>query len=342
MNILQKSSTPKYLNKKGAGYSVIIFTVLALLLLICFVFSLLLGSAAINPVLAIKELLKGDFLSTDFKILFYLRLPRALGGLLAGSALGVAGTIVQGVLANPLASPGTIGVNAGAGLGAVILIAIFPSAVCLIPLGAFLGGVGALLIILAINSKKGCGKISLILVGIAVGSTLTAAQSLIKSLFPDAAYDATLFSVGTLSGLSFKSLFPSAYLILGGVALCFILTRALDLLSLGEAAAHSLGVRVKKLSFLMLLLAAILASCAVSFSGLLGFVGLIAPHIGRKIVGGKHSLLVPFCALFGGFMVLLSDLLARTLFTPYEIPVGIILSFIGCPFFVLLIISKRN
>lgn len=342
MNILQKSSILKFLNKSSLKGRALIFPVLVLVLVICFFASLFCGSTTVDVFTAFKDMLKGETESADFKILFYLRLPRALGAVFAGAGLALSGAIIQAVLGNPMASPGTIGVNAGAGFAAIIFIAIFPAALPFLPIAAFLGALVATLLIYFIAAKTDCEKLSLILVGIAVGSILTAAISLIKNFFPDAVYDATVFSVGTLSGLDISSLFPAGYIIIAGFITAFVLHRGLDILNLGEVTAKSLGIRVKSMQFLLLITASILAGSAVSFSGLLGFIGLIVPHIGRRVIGGEHKKLIPFCALFGPIILLVSDLISRIIFAPYEIPVGILLSFIGCPFFIFLIITKKG
>ena len=342
MSTSQKSYTPKSSNNLGSKGRAFLFPVLVLVLIFLFFASLFLGSTTIEPISAIKDFLTGNTSSVDFRILFHLRLPRVLGAIFAGGALAVSGAVIQAVLGNPMASPSTIGVNAGSGLGAIIFIAIFPTAITFLPLAAFLGGILTAILIYLIAVKTNCSKLSIILVGIAVSSTLTAAISLVKTLFPDAAYDWTVFSVGSLSGLYISDLFPAAYIIIGVIILLVFLTRGIDVLSLGENTARTLGMRVKTMQFVLLSLAALLAGSAVSFAGLLGFVGLIVPHIGRRIVGVRHKMLIPFCALFGGITVLLSDLLARIIFAPYEIAVGIILSFLGCPFFIFLILNKKG
>lgn len=341
MNILQRSSTPKSLNNTKKR-TVLLYLALFAILILCFTAAVFFGSAETDVFEAVKALINGDKESSAFRIIFYVRLPRVLGAALSGTALAVAGVIIQAVLNNAMAAPNIIGVNSGAGLAAVILIALFPSAVGLLPIAAFLGALSASLIIYFIAAKTGAGRMTITLTGIAVSSILTAGINLVKTLFPDSLYDANSFLVGGLSGLTLSDLFPACLLILLGIILSFLISRGIDILSLGEETASGLGMNVGRFRFILLVLASVLAGSAVSFAGLLGFVGLVVPHIGRRFVGTDHKKLIPFCALGGASLVIFCDMLARLLFAPYELPVGIILSFIGGPFFILLILTKKR
>ena len=345
MSIWQAFFTPRSsveTEKSRKHRFVRLFFLLLTATLLCAVAALLVGSVKIDPWAALQAALAGDLQSTDLRILLYLRLPRVLAALLAGSALAVSGVLIQAVLNNPMAAPNVIGVNAGAGFFAILLVALLPSAVGFLPLAAFGGALCAGLLIYLVALRSGAGKTTVILVGMAVSSVLSAGISTVKLLFPDAAYDATLFQIGGLSGVRGDSLTPAWILILLGILAAWLLASRLDLLSLGTEAAHGLGLSVGVTRFLMLMLASLLAGSAVSFAGLLGFVGLLVPHIARRAVGNLHRRLIPVSALGGALLVLVGDLLARTLFSPYELPVGILLAFLGGPFFLALILLQRR
>ena len=340
MNIWQKSSTPKFSDKSRHGNFSVLLLVLALLVILAFFAALCFGSVKADPSEALSALFRGDLSSPSLRILLYLRLPRACGALLAGMALAVSGVLIQAVLHNPMAAPNVIGVNSGAGLGAVLMLAVFPGLAGYLPLAAFLGAVGACLCIYAISLKTGANRMTVTLVGIAVGSVLNAGINTVKTLYPDSVYDADAFMIGGLSGVTFSRLSVPAVLILLGVFAAEVFSRDADILALGDETAKSLGMKVRRTQLLLLCLASVLAASAVSFAGLLGFVGLVVPHIARRFVGENHRYLIPISALGGAFLVLVCDLLCRVLFAPYELPVGILLSFVGGPFFIFLILSR--
>ncbi len=319
---------------------------LFLLLWIGLVCSLLLalafGSADISILDALAAIKNGDLTAPEARILLYIRLPRALAATFAGAALAVSGVIIQAVLHNPMAAPNLIGVNAGAGLAAAITLTLFPTAITALPFASFFGALAACLLIYAIAVKSGGEKLTVTLVGIAVGSVLNAGINTLKYLFPDAAYDADVFMIGGFCGVTLQKLLPACLLISICLLLAFFAGREIDVLSLGDTAAKSVGMHVTLIRFLLLVLACALAGAAVSFSGLLGFVGLLVPHIMRKFVGSKHSLLLPASAWLGSILVLLCDLIARTAFAPYELPVGILLSLLGGVFFITLVLSDKK
>ena len=342
MSILRKSSTPKYLSKHSAKSNLLLFAFLGILLLVTLIFSVLLGSSDIDALKTLLTPFSADKTSPEYRIIFYVRLPRAIASVLCGCALAVSGVIIQAVLNNAMASPGVIGVNAGAGLAAALVTALVPSAVFLIPPAAFIGALTACLMIYTIASKSGASRITVTLAGLTVSSILTAGINTIKTLFPNSVYNLTTFSVGGLSGVNYTVLKYTFPLILVCMILCILFAKDIDVLSLGEETASSLGLRVSRLRFFLLILASILAGCAVCIAGLIGFVGLIVPHIVRRITTSKHTILIPSSAVCGAELVLLCDILSRILFKPYEIPVGILLSFIGGFFFLALILTKRS
>ena len=312
----------------------ILFPAALLLLVFSFVLSLCVGSAQISIREAVSALQNGS-LTPDSRILFYVRLPRALAAVLSGAALAVSGVLLQNVLNNALAAPNIIGVNAGAGFAVLFLLAVFP-ATAFLPFAAFLGALFASLLIYAVAAKSGASRTTITLAGVALSSVFTAGSNVIKTFFPDTIYNSSSFFIGGFSGIAYKNLTPAWIAILLGLLLAVLFSGEMDVLSLGDETAQSLGMRVQGTRFLLLMTASLLAGGAVSFSGLLGFVGLIVPHILRHFIGARHRILVPLSALFGASFVLLCDTLSRTLFSPYEIPVGIVLSLLGGPFFLFL------
>ena len=272
----------------------------------------------------------------------HVRLPRTLASLLAGAALAVAGILLQAVLGNPLAAPNIIGVNAGAGFAAVLLLAAFPSLSGLVPISAFLGALAASLLVFALAAKTGARRTTILLAGVAVSSMLTAGINAVKTLYPDSLSNANTFLIGGFSGVSMRNLSPAWILIAAALAAAVLTAGNTDVLTLGDETAASLGLNVRATRFFLLVTASCLAGAAVSFSGLIGFVGLIVPHIARRFAGHTHRRLIPAGALLGAALLLICDTFSRILFAPYELPVGILLSLLGGPFFLFLLLHKKK
>ena len=330
------SSTP---NPRPVGR---ILAGLLLLTLLSAVLSLCLGSTLLSPAL-VPQALFGEVDGTvEGQIIQYVRLPRTCGCLLAGMALAVSGAVIQSVLSNPLAAPNIIGVNSGAGLMVVLCSALLPQSVTLTPLAAFLGAFLGVVLVLFIAERTGASRITLVLAGVAVSNIFSAGIDAVVTFFPDAVLSYTDFRIGGLNNLSMDKLVPSFWVIAAALIILFSLTSEMDILSLGRETAQSLGLPVKPLRLILLALAAALAGAAVSFAGLLGFVGLIVPHIMRRVVGEDSRPLLASCALGGAALLTLCDLLSRVLFAPYEIPVGIVLSLAGGPFFIWLLLRQRG
>ena len=275
-------------------------------------------------------------------IFWYIRLPRTAACLLAGAGLAVAGTVIQSVLANKLASPSIIGVNAGAGLAVTVCCACGVYTGWVLAGSAFLGALLAAFLVAFAAQKINASRTTVILGGVAVNSFLNAVSEAITTLVPEVGVMSGDFRVGGFSSVSYARLLPAGVLIIVALLIVFSLYNELDLMNLGEDMAQGLGLPVKHMRTLFLVLAAMLAGASVSFAGLLGFVGLIVPHTMRKLVGSESGKLLPLSALGGAFFVTLSDLVARTAFSPYEIPVGILMSFIGGPFFIWLLLKRKR
>ena len=277
-----------------------------------------------------------------WRILCFVRLPRTAAAVLAGAALGVAGALIQSVLNNAMASPNVIGVNAGAGLGALLAASLVPGAAALLPGAAFAGALAAALFIWMLAAVAGLSRTTLILAGVTVSSILTACMNTLKLLFPDAAVGSTAFLLGTLSGVTTAQVQRALPWLAAGFVLAALLAADLNVLQLGEDMAAGLGLPVARVRFAALLTAALLAGAAVSFAGLLGFVGLLAPHIARRLVGGDNRRLLPVTALASADLMLLCDVAARVLFAPFELPVGVLLSLVGGPFFLFLLLRRKR
>lgn len=312
------------------------------LMLVSAVLGICWGSTSLSLASFYKAWASGDTAASVYRIVMHIRLPRVLGALLAGSALGVSGAILQAVLQNPLASPNIIGVNTGAGLFVLLCSALLPGMDALMPFAAFLGALLTALFIFFLSMAGGVSRISLVLTGIAMSSILGAGMNCIMILYPDAYIGASTFLVGGLSAVTMSVLkFPAIYIAVGMV-LAMLLRRDLNIVAMGETSARSLGMNVNMVRFLLVVTAAILAGAAVSYAGLLGFVGLVVPHCIRFLMGNNNVYLVPASAFGGAAFVALCDTLARVVFAPYELPVGIVLSFIGGPFFIYLVLRSRG
>ena len=303
--------------------------------------SLCLGAARISFSDLLQAVTGGPH-GTAGSIFWYVRLPRTCACLLSGAALAVSGGVIQGVLHNKLASPSIIGVNAGAGLAVTLCCAVGALSGWAVAGSAFLGAMVSALLIVFVAEKVGASRTTVILGGVAVNAFLNALSEAVATLIPEAGMMAGDFRVGGFSSVSHTRLVPAG--VLTGLALFLIFTmhNELDVLALGDETARGLGMNVKKTRTLLLVLAAMLAGCAVSFAGLLGFVGLIVPHAARKIVGGESRFLLPMCAMGGAGFVTFCDLTARVVFAPFELPVGILLSVLGGPFFLLLLLKRKG
>jgi len=318
-----------------------IFTAASGLCAVAAVLSLLLGAAN----LSISELWQAVCSRPDSVagwIFWYSRLPRTAACLLSGAGLAVSGAVIQTVLANRLASPGILGVNAGAGLAVTVCCACGVLSGWVIAAASFGGAMAAVALVVFAAGKTGASRSTVILGGVAVGSILTALSEALMTLVPEAAVLSGDFRVGGFASVAHTRLIPAGVLIVLGLAAVLTLCNELDVLSLGGDTAGSLGLPVRRMRALFLLLAALLAGASVSFAGLLGFVGLLIPHAARRLVGGESRFLLPLCAIGGGAFVTLCDTAARVAVAPFELPVGIVLSVLGGPFFLWLLMKRKG
>jgi iron complex transport system permease protein len=311
--------------------------VLAALLAASAVVSLAVGSSSAG----LRDTLRTGL---DGVIFWELRVPRVLMGLLVGSGLAVGGAVTQAVLRNPLASPFTLGVASGAGFGAALGIVLAGAiAKWAVAGGAFGFALVTALFILGVARMKSATPETLVLAGVAIMFLFSAGTSLLQFLGTEQQIQAIVFwSFGNLSRASWTDILIAAGMILPALPLLFLRGWDLNLLLAGDEMAASLGVNVDRLRLAALLLAALMTAGAICFTGVIGFIGLVGPHLARMMVGGDHRFLLPASALSGALLVLVSDCLGRTLFAPHMIPIGIVTAFLGVPFFFALLIRRKR
>ncbi|GIO39578.1 corrinoid ABC transporter permease [Paenibacillus antibioticophila] len=271
------------------------------------------------------------------EVIWSIRLPRTLVAALVGVNLALSGAILQGVMRNPLADPHIIGVSSGAGLLGIIILILFPQAWPLLTPAAFVGASVAAAIIYLLAWKQGVQPVRIILAGVAVSAFLGSGISALLTFYSDRVNGALVFLVGGLAAKSWPELQMMLPYSFAGVALALAGSVHLNLLSLGDSNARGLGLKVETTRLVLTAVATLLAASAVSVVGLLGFVGLIVPHSARLLIGSDYRLLLPASALLGAAVVTVCDTLARLMFAPIELPVGIILGALGAPFFLYLL-----
>ncbi|MGD1856281.1 MAG: FecCD family ABC transporter permease [Leptolyngbyaceae cyanobacterium] len=318
---------------------------LILVTLLAMVWSVGQGEYPVPPLDVIRTVLGLPTNNSDYAfIVNTLRLPRTLVAWGVGMAMAMAGTLTQGITRNPLAAPGIIGVNAGASLAAVSLIVAFPGVpIALLPLAAFLGALTIAVLIYLLAWQGGSSPVRLILVG--VGFSLVAGALTNLMITFGNIYDvsqALVWLAGSVYGRSWAQVlaFTPWLVVFGGLSL--LLSRELNALQMGDDVARSLGSRLEWQRGWLLLSAVALAGAGVATAGSIGFVGLMAPHIARQLVGPSHEGLLPTAALTGGMVVVVADLIGRLLFAPIELPCGIITAVIGAPYFLYLLIRTRR
>lgn len=328
--------------EKNRMKNTISFTVMGMVLLVLCLLSLRNGSAKISASDFFCALADIDC-KTPFGIIIYsVRFPRMLSCVTAGMGLGMSGAVLQTVTGNKMASPNLVGVNSGAGFAVILSLSLFPSLFELVPLFALAGAFLSALFIIAISRKTGMTNGNIILVGLAFGSILSAGISLMSLLDSDVLVSYNAFSVGSLSGVTLDDLYIPFVMIALSLVFCLIISQKLDILTLGDFAAKSLGINVTRIKVAALLIACVCAAAAVSFAGLLGFVGLMAPHIARRFLPCRTKYTVIASAIIGAILVTTADLVGRVAFAPSELPAGIFMALIGAPFFLCLLIAGRR
>ncbi|MGF6176547.1 FecCD family ABC transporter permease [Ensifer sp. 4252] len=303
----------------------------------------LLGASDADQVLSIRDRI----------IILDIRLPRAVLGMLVGASLAVSGVVMQGLFRNPLADPGLVGVSSGASLGAVLLIvlgsAVFGPLFALfgfyaLPVAAFIGGLVTTLLLYRIATRGGQTSIAtLLLAGIALGALTGAFTGVLIFMADDKQLrDVTFWGLGSLAGANWTKIAAAAPIILLSLAVTPFLARGLNAITLGEAAAFHMGIPVQRMKNIAIVSVAAATGASVAVSGGIGFVGIVVPHLLRLVIGPDHRYLVPASALLGGTLLILADMIARTIASPAELPIGIVTAFIGAPFFLWILLRGRT
>lgn len=346
------SQQSKYVVLRGKRYSFLISkkavgVTLALLIAVIaiMIVSTGIGSVYISPWQVIRSIFSiGDAANT--MIVNTLRLPRIVVAVLVGASLAVSGALLQGVVRNPLASPDTIGITGGATLGAVTYFYFFSETITihLLPVFAIIGACMVSLIIYLLAWKQGVTPLRLILIGIGFSAAMSSVTYMMMISGPIIlANQSMTFMTGSVYGVSWsKSVLPLLPWVALLMPLVWTYSRHINVQELGEDVASSVGSRVQRQRFILLLFSIALAGAAAAFGGAIGFIGLMAPHIARKLVGPSFGALIPVSALIGALVLLIADLAGRTIFSPIDMPAGVFTACIGAPFFVYLLYRSRN
>lgn len=325
-------------------------TGLLVLVLICAgIASLSSGASGTSLGQVLRDLLAGQGIGgRDRIVLMDIRLPRLVMGGTIGAALAVSGALLQGLFRNPLADPGIVGVSAGAGLGAVTAIVLggllpFAAGAWLVPLAAFAGAWAATMLLYGVATRQGRTSVAtMLLAGIALGAMTSALTGILVYLADDTQLrDFTFWTMGSLSGASWSRLAIAAPLLMVSICTAPLLAPGLNGLALGEAAAGHIGIAVQRVKAMAILTVALATGTAVALSGGIGFVGIIVPHLLRLISGPDHRHLLPNAALLGASVLILADMVARSVIAPAELPIGIVTAVTGGPFFLWVLLRNR-
>lgn len=311
-----------------SGVMLLLLVILAALAVV----SVAIGSAGYSVPEILKAVVSPD--QSPIKIIVLsLRLPRMILAILIGASLAASGALLQSVMRNPLADPGTIGVSAGAGTAATTILLLFPSLSASVPVFAFGGAALACVLIYVMAWKDGVDPTRIILSGVAINSVLGAYNSLLQLLNSDSLQGVLAFMNGSLSGKSWYQVKILAVYAIIGLILSFFCIRSANTLQLGDEMAKSLGLKVNASRVFLSAVSAFLAAATVSVAGMIGFVGLVVPHIARLLVGSNYKSMLPVSIVLGAVVLLAADTVGRTIVPGMEIPVGIIMSVCGGPFF---------
>ncbi|VEU81191.1 FecCD family ABC transporter permease [Haploplasma axanthum] len=322
--------------KKG-----IILCILFFVLIIVFLVSIKVGAVKYS----FKEIIyyiTHNTKDNNRAIIYNVRLPRVLLSMLVGITLALAGIILQGVMRNSMASASTIGVTSGANFAGYLFLVALPMYSSFLTISTFVGGFVTTLLIYLLAYKNGSSPIKIILAGMGVTALLNAFADLIKVFFPENLAGATSFLVGGLTGVTWQSFFTVLpYAIIGIFLVIFIPTK-MNILALGDETAQGLGLNTNRFRLFLIVLASLLASSTVSVVGLIGFIGIVVPHIARILVGNDHKYLFPATILLGAIIVSICDTIGRVIILPAELPVSIIMAVLGAPVFLLLLRGKKE
>jgi len=283
-----------------------------------------------------------DDASTAHLLIMNLRLPRILCCCTVGICLSLSGCILQSVMRNTMASPSTIGVTGGASFAGYLMLCAMPGLSRYLPVGSIIGAFVTTMLIYALAYRRGVSPVRMILSGLAVSALFGALNDAIRTFFADSLGNVSGFLVGGFNGCSWDSFFMILPFTVVGVTVCAFLPSAMNILMLGDETAASLGLRTEFFRFVLIVVSSLLSGAAIAVCGLIGFVGLIVPHISRLIVGSDHRWLMPMSSMLGALLLVVCDTVGRVIMPPGEVPVSIILSLIGAPFFLWLLRSRDN
>nr|MBQ4319964.1 iron ABC transporter permease [Clostridia bacterium] len=298
------------------------------------------GSVGFSP----GEVLRAVFVddnSTARMIVYELRLPRVICCGLVGICLALSGCILQAVMRNGMASPSTIGVTGGAGFLGYLTLAVFPSLAPVLPMASIAGAFVTTMLIYLLAYKGGVSPMRMILSGMAVSALFGALNDAIRTFFADSLGNASGFLVGGFNGCTWESVHLILPYAAAGAVICVFIPQKMNILMLGDETASSLGLNYELFRFVLIALSSLLSGAAIAVCGLIGFVGLIVPHTARLIVGSDSRFLLPASACLGALLLTVCDTAGRVIMPPGEIPVSIILSLIGAPFFLFLLRGRR-
>lgn len=316
--------------------SIFVFTIIGLLIL--FVLAINTGSLTVS----IEQLMSGLFVEYDDVVatIYHLRFPRIFIAMLAGAGLSVSGVLFQAVLKNPLADPGIIGISGGASCLVAIIAAFFPALTLVMPLFAFIGGSIAFILVYSLSWQGGLSPVRIILVGIAVNATFEGIVRALNYMNGQNVSGVAAIVEGNIAIREWKDVRMLSIVVFVGLIGAFVVAKRCNLLSLEEKTIRGLGIRVNIVRLYISFFAVLLACVCTAITGIVGFLGLIVPHLGRILIGKNHKVLIPYSAVLGACIYLGADTLGRFIAYPYEIPAAVIMAVIGGPWFVILL--KRS
>lgn len=329
---------------------------LVVVLIVVALFSLTTGASDAS----VRDVLAGWFLDDDTAlsardriIIYDIRLPRIVMGILIGAALAVSGAVMQGLFRNPLADPGIVGVSAGAGLGAITVIVLGSTVlgpllglfgIYTLPLAAFAGGLATTLVLYQVATRHGRTSVAtMLLAGIALAAMAGAFSGVLISIADDRQLrDLTFWGLGSLAGATWSKIAAAGPIIIASLVAAPFMARSLNAMALGEATAHHLGIPVQRFKNIAIVSVAAATGASVAVSGGIGFVGIVVPHLLRLLIGPDHRYLLPASALLGAALLLLADAVSRTIVAPAELPIGIVTAAVGAPFFLWILLRRRG
>jgi iron complex transport system permease protein len=344
-SIMTKSITKRNIPKRNSNNRSLgsVLVILLLLNLAVIVLNMMMGERSIPPLEVIKTIFGIGDKEYTFTILT-LRLPRVLTGLLVGCGLALSGTVLQIITRNPLASPGVVGINSGAAAAVVAAMVLLPSfPLSRLPWVAFGGALGAATVIYLLSWRRGSSTARMLLIGIGLSAMLGALITYLLTIGKIfRVSQASTWMAGSLYGRTWEHFWPLLPWIILLLPLLMLHSRKLDLLQLGDDSSVGLGISLERSRLLFIVISVGLAGSAVSMAGTVAFVGLMAPHMAHGLVGNQSIRRLPVAALLGGLLVMLADLIGRVLFSPYEVPVGLITALIGAPYMIYLLLRRHT